>query len=596
MHLVPPADAGDGGVDQLGTGGVQLHEHRAAVHLDHRHALQVVGDLDRVTLALEFDGLQRGAVVPPPDRQAGLDRAVRGALCRHRDGGDHGVLTVRRFVGERNGQSADPIQEVGGGVPGQVLRAAQDADQQVTVGRDPVQPRAGQRVGQPAGGGGAGGGVRDDLGDHRVVVRRDLGARRDAGVHPDATVHIFCAADLEQVERAGHRQVPRGRILGAEPDLDGVPGDRGVHRLGGQGLAAGDRDLQVDQVQSGDGFGHRVLDLQPGVHLQEREGPVVAGDELHGAGAAVVHGAGGLDRGLPQPGTPLVVDDGGGGLLHDLLVPALDRALALEQGGHLAVVIGDDLDLDVPGGSDVALDEHGAVAERGLGLALCALHGGEQLVGGVDDAHAAPAAAGRGLDDRRQADVGQRGLQVLRAVIGNRDALQGRHAVGGHDLFRGHLVAHAADRAGRGTDEDQSGGDAGLGEVGVLGEEAVPGVDRVGPDLRRGLQDQIGDEIRVGGRGALQADGLIGLLDEQRVGIGVGVHDSGPDAQLARRAQHPAGDLATVGDENLLHRGGRSYMRKTPKPRRPSMTLLWTADSVMPRTVRVSAGSMIPSS
>src|SRR5690606_41494354 len=51
-------------------------------------------------------------------------------------------------------------------------------------------------------------------------------------------------------------------------------------------LAGGDHQLLADQVDAGDHLGDRVLDLDPGVHLDEVEAPVLE-QELEGAGAAV---------------------------------------------------------------------------------------------------------------------------------------------------------------------------------------------------------------------------------------------------------------------------------------------------------------------
>ena len=69
----------------------------------------------------------------------------------------------------------------------------------------------------------------------------------------------------------------------------------------GRGLALGDVELEGDQVDAGDALGDGVLDLQPGVHLQEEEAAVVAGEELDGAGAGVAdRGRGGRDRGGEQ--------------------------------------------------------------------------------------------------------------------------------------------------------------------------------------------------------------------------------------------------------------------------------------------------------
>ena len=80
---------------------------------------------------------------------------------------------------------------------------------------------------------------------------------------------------------------------------------------------AGNGELGVDEVASGHGLGDRVLDLEPGVHLEKRHHRIivvfvttvaVAGgvnapyQKLDCAGVAVAGGLGGPDRGLGQPG------------------------------------------------------------------------------------------------------------------------------------------------------------------------------------------------------------------------------------------------------------------------------------------------------
>src|SRR5436305_1035204 len=47
-------------------------------------------------------------------------------------------------------------------------------------------------------------------------------------------------------------------------------------------------------------------------------------------------------------------------------MPPLDRALALTEREDLAARVGENLDLDVPGGPDDLLDVEGRIAERGL--------------------------------------------------------------------------------------------------------------------------------------------------------------------------------------------------------------------------------------
>ena len=59
--------------------------------------------------------------------------------------------------------------------------------------------------------------------------------------------------------------------------------------------------------------------------------------------------------------------------------------------------VAEDLHLDVARALDVALDEHGAVAERRGRLPLGAGTASSRSPGSVDEPHAAPAAAGRAL-------------------------------------------------------------------------------------------------------------------------------------------------------------------------------------------------------
>ena len=147
-----------------------------------------------------------------------------------------------------------------------------------------------------------------------------------------------------------------------------------------------------------------MLDLQPRVHLEEEERAVVGGEELDGAGAGVAdrprRGDGGGEQRVAHPGDAL--DERRRRLLDDLLVAALDRALALAERPHRAVLVGHDLHLDVVPGRQVRLAEHRRVAERrrrlGLGRGDLPIEHVERL----DDAHAAPATARRGLDQHRQ--------------------------------------------------------------------------------------------------------------------------------------------------------------------------------------------------
>ena len=156
---------------------------------------------------------------------------------------------------------------------------------------------------------------------------------------------------------SGGRQEVLLRHLGVDARLHRVSGEDDVVLPDGEFLAGGDAHLPFDEVDAGDHLGDRVFDLQAGVHLHKEElvRGVVGDQELHGAGAGVVDAARGVAGGLAETGPDVRAVGQGfqqrrGCLLDDLLVPALQRALALPQVDDVAVVVREDLDLDVPRG------------------------------------------------------------------------------------------------------------------------------------------------------------------------------------------------------------------------------------------------------
>ena len=180
---------------------------------------------------------------------------------------------------------------------------------------------------------------------------------------------------------AAGRQEAARRVLGVDAGLDGVPGHRDVVLGDRQLLARRDPHLQLDEVDAGDHFGDRVLDLQAGVHLHEEElvGPVGGDDELDRAGAGVVDAARGVAGRGADAGAGRGVQQRRRRLLDDLLVAALQAALALAEVHDVAVAVGEHLHLDVPGVQHEPLEEQGVVTERGGRLAARAGQGGRQF-------------------------------------------------------------------------------------------------------------------------------------------------------------------------------------------------------------------------
>src|SRR5258708_38957409 len=108
--------------------------------------------------------------------------------------------------------------------------------------------------------------------------------------------------------------------------------------------AGGDADLLQDEIDVGDLLGHRMLDLDARVHLDEVEGAVLV-QELDGADAEIAEVAHGLGHGLADHAAGGGVERRRGAFLPDLLMAALQRAIALAEMDGAAAAVAQHLDL-----------------------------------------------------------------------------------------------------------------------------------------------------------------------------------------------------------------------------------------------------------
>jgi hypothetical protein len=160
-------------------------------------------------------------------------------------------------------------------------------------------------------------------------------------------------------------------------------------------------------------------------------------------------------------------------------VAPLNRAIAFAEVDHVAVGIGQDLDLDVPWILEVALDVDRRVGEVGLALAARGLVSALGLVRTADDAQPLPAATRGCLDRDRPTELFAEQVHRLDGVDRVGRAGNDRDAGRAHRLARRGLRAHHLDRLGRRADPGEAGGLARARETGVLREEAVTRVDRL---------------------------------------------------------------------------------------------------------------------
>ena len=244
---------------------------------------------------------------------------------------------------------------------------------------------------------------------------------------------------------------------------------------------------------------------------------------------------------------------------------ALDAAFALAEDFDVAVLVGQDLELDVARRADVLLQVDVGRTEGAAGLVLRLQEQRGQLVGAVDDAHAASAAAGRSFQNHRVADLGGEFQPFLgRGEHAGRTGQNG-DAEFAHEGAGAFLDAHHADDFGPGTDELDLRRFADFGEGGVLAEEAVAGVDGVDVGDLGGADD--GRDVQVAARalGRSDADGLVGEAHVRTVAVGLGVDGDGLDSQFLAGADDANGDFAAIGDQDLL----KPYGRQTEPPRTP---------------------------
>ncbi len=468
------------------------------------------------------------------------------------------------------------VDEPGRDVAGQEGRVGDQGVEEEEVRLDPADPVLPQRPAHP----------RDhllrrrrpggDLLEQRVVGRGDHGA--DVGgppVEADAEAGRLALGDDPPV--VGDELVLR--VLGRHPALQGVAAQPDV-RLGGDPAlrradagALGQADLRLDEVDPGDHLGDRVLDLDPRVDLDEEEpAGVDVLEELDRPGVAVP----GLGRqahgGLAELLARGRVEGRRRRPLDDLLVAALDRAVALEEVDDLPGRVGQDLDLEVAGPLDQTLEEDIVAPERRPGLAARRRHLLDELRRVVNHAHAAPATPPARLDHHRKAHLGAQPLD-LAVVVGERSR-------GGHHRHPGllgdrpgrDLVAQPFHHRHRRADPRDRGLGAGGGEVRVLREEAVARVDRVDADLGGQADDlldpQVGldrllapaDEVALVGLEPVQGEPILARVDGHRL-----------EPELGRGPEDANRDLTAVGHQQLadLPRHRPASIRRSPRAHGP---------------------------
>src|SRR6185437_6423459 len=107
----------------------------------------------------------------------------------------------------------------------------------------------------------------DELGEQRIEITGD----RLSAPQGVLEAQIGRARRLQHRQRSGLRQKVALGILGADAAFDRMAAPRRRPRYVAEAEAGDDLQLQAHEIEAGYLLGHRMLDLKPGVHLQEEE-------------------------------------------------------------------------------------------------------------------------------------------------------------------------------------------------------------------------------------------------------------------------------------------------------------------------------------
>lgn len=174
------------------------------------------------------------------------------------------------------------------------------------------------------------------IGDGGTTLRRRLRRRRlDTGARLR-----WCVRG----QRADGGQKSAEWIFGIDPALKRPAlGCQHVLLLDGQRQPRSRAEHELDQVETSDLFGHRMLYLKPCVHLEEVVTLLAVDKVLNGASGGVADGLCELNRFLAHLTNDLVGQVDCRRLLYNLLVTALDTAFARRQIDAVAMLVGDQL-------------------------------------------------------------------------------------------------------------------------------------------------------------------------------------------------------------------------------------------------------------
>ena len=248
---------------------------------------------------------------------------------------------------------------------------------------------------------------------HGVIVRCDNGTSETVTtvetdtVTTSGTIHL----DLTSIRRE-----TLGGIFGGDTALDSKAAS-GDAVLGQaellQSSTSSDLNLSSNNIDASDFLSNGVFDLDTRVDFNEVVAVLLVDQELGSTGVAVVDGLSQLHGIGKDTITDINRQTLCGGDLNDLLVTTLNRAVTLEEVNNVSVVVTQQLDLNMLGLVEEALDEDCAVPERRASFRGSTLKRVPQISLATDNAHTTATTTKGSLDNNGEAIRVSEGLDFL---------------------------------------------------------------------------------------------------------------------------------------------------------------------------------------
>src|SRR5260221_9284491 len=182
------------------------------------------------------------------------------------------------------------------------------------------------------------------------------------------------------VQNFARRRAKRNRVLGIDPALDRVAIKFYVALLDCEVAAGGNADLLEDEIDIGDHFCHRMLNLYARVHLDEIELGVLI-QELDSSDAEIADLTHCLGHGLADDVTCAGVEGGRGAFFPNLLVSPLQRTIALTKMNGISLAVAEHLNFDMAGALPIFFYINGTIPQSGPGFGHAGREGGGENSG-----------------------------------------------------------------------------------------------------------------------------------------------------------------------------------------------------------------------